>query len=81
MLNSQHPTLLPLPTAMIDILGSILDRAEESSMPLIRKFARSVPRDAYGGLTLGKVVYGALRREEWEGGMSAWGKVEQRLGK
>jgi hypothetical protein len=83
---SQHPTPLPLPRVIRTLLGPMFDRAEQSSMSLIRKFAWAVPREGDVGMySLGserhREVYGAMEREEWVGGMGAWHGVVQRLGK
>lgn len=48
-------------------------------MPLVRKLARLLPVGGEEGDEA--EIRGALRREEWEGAMEAWSRVEQRLGR
>ncbi|CAD6571026.1 MAG: hypothetical protein TREMPRED_000106 [Tremellales sp. Tagirdzhanova-0007] len=76
----QHPAPLPVPSALTGVLGPILVRGQDSSLPLIRKIARFFPThvEQYGQE---REVRGALRREEWEGAMDAWTRVEQRQGR
>jgi len=57
----------------------LLARAQYSSLPLVRKTARLISLDDPQGVF--RRVPGAISPAEWEGAMSAWGKVEQRLGK
>jgi len=57
----------------------LLDRAQYSSLPLIRKTARLIP--PVDDTAESRYVPGAMSGREWEGAMQAWSQVEQRLGK
>lgn len=69
--GSQTPQLLP----MVSLLAPLVQRLRTSTMPALVKIGYAMP------LVTPNRVRGALRREEWDGGLAALGKVEQRLGK
>lgn len=69
--NSQTPQILPL----VGLLAPLAHRLRVSSMPALVKIGFAMP------LITPNRVRGALRREEWDGGLEALGKVEQRLGR
>ena len=69
--DSHTPQLLPL----VSLLAPLVQRLRVSSMPALVKIGFAMP------LVNPNRVRGALRREEWDGGIEALGKVEQRLGK
>lgn len=68
---SQTPQLLPLVT----IFAPLVQRLRNSTMPALVKIGFAVP------LVSSNKVKGALRREDWDRGIEALGKVEQRSGK
>jgi len=60
-------------------MSMVLARAQNSSLPLVRKTARLIP--PAGSDAEGVFVPGAVTGKEWERAMQAWSQVEQRLGK
>ncbi|WWC57909.1 uncharacterized protein I303_100444 [Kwoniella dejecticola CBS 10117] len=67
----QYPSPLPL----LHHLNPLLHSLRSSSLPFLRKLGHAV------SLPVKLDVNGVLDREEWDGAMRAWSKVEQRLGK
>ncbi|WVW81598.1 hypothetical protein I302_103593 [Kwoniella bestiolae CBS 10118] len=69
----QYPSPLPL----LHHLSPLITSFRSSSLPFLRKlgYSISVPPNIHSD------GHGILHREEWNGAMGAWSKVEQRLGK
>ncbi|ODN75832.1 hypothetical protein L202_05828 [Cryptococcus amylolentus CBS 6039] len=66
----QHPTPMPF----LHYLSFFITTLRNSSLPSIRKVGNAIGEP-------GKPAGNALSRDEWDGAMRAWVKVEQRLGK
>ncbi|WVQ64618.1 uncharacterized protein L199_002785 [Kwoniella botswanensis] len=69
----QYPSPLPL----LHHLNPLILSFRSSSLPFLRKLGYSIALP----VNINSDGYGILHREEWNGAMEAWSKVEQRLGK
>ncbi|WVQ76447.1 hypothetical protein IAR50_006114 [Cryptococcus sp. DSM 104548] len=64
----------PTPIPFLHHLNPLINTLRNSSFPFIRKMGNAISEP-------GKPAGNALSRDEWDGAMRAWVKVEQRLGK
>ncbi|ODO01875.1 hypothetical protein L198_02603 [Cryptococcus wingfieldii CBS 7118] len=64
----------PTPMPFLHYLSLLIKTLRNSSLPSIRKVGNAIGEP-------GKPAGSALSRDEWDGAMRAWVKVEQRLGK
>ncbi|WWC97254.1 hypothetical protein V866_004133 [Kwoniella sp. B9012] len=69
----QYPSPLPL----LHHLNPLILSFRSSSLPFLRKLGYSIALP----VNINSDGYGILHREEWNGAIGAWSKMEQRLGK